>query len=82
MKIRITNIKVQSITNIGSLNIGKTILSQNQASSTDISTPENAQSNTQAAVLPSVQPLGLPVVQAPAPPPAPSPLPTTTNPNV
>lgn len=37
LKISITNIKVNTISNIGSLNIGKTILCRNQT--TDISEP-------------------------------------------
>jgi hypothetical protein len=52
MKIYITNIKVNSISNIGSLNIGRTIISHNQATAEtheeqngvpqDISVPEPA----------------------------------------
>ncbi|EGL82726.1 hypothetical protein CathTA2_1734 [Caldalkalibacillus thermarum TA2.A1] len=34
MNIRITNIRVNAITNIGSLNIGKTIICQNRATAT------------------------------------------------
>ena len=37
MNIFIKNIKIQSISNIGSLNIGKTILAQNRATETSIS---------------------------------------------
>lgn len=60
MKIYINNIKINSITNVGSLNIGKTILANNRASKTEhkFTTPnegrddeeestQNAHENTQ-----------------------------------
>lgn len=42
MKIYIRNIKVHSISNIGSLNIGKTVLSHNQAKAVSYEIPSTA----------------------------------------
>lgn len=39
LNIYITNIKVNNISNIGSLNIGKTIICRNQTSQTELSSP-------------------------------------------
>lgn len=40
MVVNITNIRINSISTLGSLNIGKTIFSRNQASSTTYEEPE------------------------------------------
>ncbi|WP_202078427.1 hypothetical protein [Caldalkalibacillus salinus] len=70
MKISIGNIKVQSISNIGSFNIGKTILSNNKATSTDISGPPGQQQTAQAGPDEQLVP---PAQAAPSPSPSPSP---------
>jgi hypothetical protein len=67
IKIYISNIEVGSISNIGSLNIGKTILSSNQATSSEIvSEPGQSEGGgpTSVSNIPQPQPI-VPPVQVP-----------------
>lgn len=66
LKISITNIKVNTISNIGSFNIGKTILCRNQT--TDISGPAPAPPGQAPDISPAqVGPTGLGPAQIRAP---------------
>jgi hypothetical protein len=69
MKICIANIKINSISNIGSLNIGKTILTRNENNT--ITSPENGENDTDVPTDIQVPDPGQ--VQSPTPTPAPAP---------
>jgi hypothetical protein len=71
MKICITNIKINSISNIGSLNIGKTILTRNENNT--ITSPDNGAQETDVPTDIQVPDPGQ--IQASTPSPAPSPAP-------
>jgi hypothetical protein len=96
LKINISTIDINSISNIGSLNIGKTILCNNHASTTEYPTPEDSVENGEEAA-PSEEQAPIPgevpipgMGQAPIPGevpvpgviPAPSPASNTLGPNV
>jgi hypothetical protein len=51
LKINISTIDINSISNIGSLNIGKTILCNNHASIIDYPTPEDSEENGEEVAL-------------------------------
>jgi hypothetical protein len=61
MKIYITNIKIHSISNIGSLNIGRTIISHNQATESQIA--QNGVPPAQPAPVPAIPPVLVQPVQ-------------------